>query len=142
MRSLFDINVLLALMDPDHVHHERVRSWWAREREHGWASCPISQNGFIRVISQRSYTSSKPIADAIAILRRATSRPDHQFWPDDISILDREAIDSARLLGPSQLTDVYLLALSTRRGGRFATLDRGISTAAVRDAGSENLVVV
>ena len=142
MRSLFDINVLLALMDPDHVHHERVRSWWERERGHGWASCPISQNGFIRVITQRSYTSSKPIADAIAILRRATSRPDHQFWPDDISILDGEAIDSGRLLGPTQLTDVYLLALSIRRAGRLATLDRGISTAAVRGARSEHLVMV
>ena len=141
MRSLFDVNVLLALMDPDHVHHERVRTWWARERGHGWASCPISQNGFIRVISQRSYSSSKPIADAIAILRRATERPDHQFWLDDFSVLDMQIIDNARLLGPSQLTDVYLLALSTRHGGRFVTLDRGISIGAVRGARPEHLII-
>jgi predicted nucleic acid-binding protein len=94
------------------------------------------------VISQRSYLNPRPLAEAVAILRRATERPDHQFWPDDLSVLDAQAINHARLLGPGQLTDTYLLALSIGHRGRLVTLDRGISTAAVRGARSENLVMV
>lgn len=142
MRALFDISILLALLDQDHMHHDVARAWWAAERRHGWASCPISQNGFVRIISQPAYRHPKLIADAVTILDSATQRPDHEFWPDDLSILDTVAIDHTRLLGPRQLTDIYLLALAVKHGGRLVTLDSGISVKSVREARPESLVVL
>jgi uncharacterized protein len=142
MRALFDISILLALLDQDHIHHERARSWWARQRHHGWASCPLSQNGFVRIISQKTYARSKPIGEAFAMMQRATTRPDHQFWPDDLSLLDTTLIDHSRALSPRHLTDVYLLALAVKHGGRLVTLDTGIALSAARGAKKQQLVVV
>lgn len=142
MRALFDVSFLLAMLDADHMAHGRARVWWAKERENGWASSPIVQNGFLRIISQRSYLSPRSIPDAIVMLRLATLSPEHQFWSDDVSILDASIIDHSRLLGPRQITDIYLLALAVKNGGRFVTLDTGISPAAVRGAEPANLVVV
>lgn len=141
MRALFDVNVLLALIDQDHIFHARTRAWWAHEQRHGWASCPLTQNGFLRVISQRSYLSPRSIGDALGMLKAATARPDHEFWPDDISILDGD-VAHAHLLGPKQITDVYLLALAVRHGGRFVTCDRRISHKASTSAASSNLVIL
>lgn len=76
------------------------------------------------------------------MLSRAVDRPDHEFWPDDISLRDAEQIDHSRLLGPRQITDIYLLALAVQHGGRFVTLDTSVSLAAVRGARAEQLVVV
>ena len=142
MRSLFDVNVLLALMDRDHVHRQAVRAWWSVEQPHGWASSPISQNGFLRIISQPSYSRPRPISDATAILTRATARDDHAFWPDDVTILNTGLVDHTRLLGPRQITDIYLLALAVKNGGRLVTLDTAISRAAVRGAESHHLVTL
>ncbi|OYW53490.1 MAG: VapC toxin family PIN domain ribonuclease [Hyphomicrobium sp. 32-62-53] len=142
MRALFDVNFLLALLDQEHIFHARARSWWSAERQHGWASCPLSQNGFVRIISQRSYSRPRSSADAISMLARAVARPDHTFWPDSISVLDGSLIDHSRVLGPRQLTDIYLLALAVHRGGRLVTIDRSISLGAVKGACREHLVVV
>jgi uncharacterized protein len=142
VRALFDISMLLALLDQDHLRHEHARAWYARERHHGWASCPLSQNGFLRIMSQRSYTGSRSIGDALMILRSATVRAEHEFWPDDVSILDAGLIDYERLLSPKKITDVYLLALAVKHGGRLVTLDTGISVQAVRGATAGQLVVV
>lgn len=142
MRALFDVNVLLALLDPDHVRHSDVRTWYERERHAGWASSPLSQNGFLRIISQRSYSNPFKLPDASAALRAATSRAEHEFWPDDFSVLDPEHVDHSRLLGPKQITDVYLLALAVKNGGRFVTLDTSISYRAARRGRPESLVVV
>ncbi len=142
MRALFDVNILLALLDQDHLRHDHARSWWASERRHGWASCPLTQNGFLRIVTQKSYLRPKGMADALAILTLATSRAEHVFWPDDVSVLNSTHVDHGRLLGPRQITDVYLLALAVQHGGRLVTLDRGISLAAVRGATAENLVFV
>ncbi len=142
MRALFDVNFLLALLDQEHLFHARARSWWATERQHGWASCPLSQNGFVRIISQRSYLPLRSTSDAIAMLARAIARPDHTFWHDSISLLDTGLIDHSRVLGPRQLTDIYLLALAVHNGGRLVTLDTSISPDAVKGARREHLVVV
>lgn len=142
MRALLDMNMILALFDPKHIFHARARAWWIREHEHGWATCPITENGFLRVATQKAYANPIRLPDAIAILRRWAQPPQHALWPDDVSLLDARVIDHAHVLGHRQLTDVYLLALATRRQGRFVTLDRGLSLAAVHGATAANLVVV
>jgi uncharacterized protein len=141
MRALLDVNVLVALLQPDHVHFERAHRWWA-EQSGGWASCPLTQNGFIRIVSQPSYPRPLPVARAIEELAARIAETDHQFWPDDVSLLDPETVDRSRLLGPKQLTDVYLLALAVKNGGGLTTFDRAIPIRAVRRAEAENLVVL
>ncbi len=142
MRSLLDINMLLALSDPKHPHHVRAQRWRQTDPGQGWASCPLTQNGFLRIASQKSYANPIPLPHALVVLRQLTARPDHQFWPDDLSLLDSAAIDHSRLLGPRQLTDVYLLALAVKHGGRFVTLDTGIALSSARGATVPQLVSI
>lgn len=143
LRALLDVNMLLALADTSHVHHARARSWQADHLgERGWASCPLTQNGFLRVSTLPSYGSPKPWAEAMSLLDQMVARHDHEFWPDDFSVLDATIIERSRLLGPRQITDVYLLAIAVKHDGRFVTLDRNISLAAVRGAEARHLVTV
>jgi toxin-antitoxin system PIN domain toxin len=142
MRALLDINVLLALFDADHIHHTLARDWLGAHIGAGWASCPITQNGFVRIVCQPAYPKPLPPASAIALLREATSMPHHAFWSDDASILDDARIDASRIHGPRQLTDVYLLALAQWHGGRFVTFDRGVPVGALRRAAARHLVVL
>jgi uncharacterized protein len=142
MRALFDVSMLLALFDPGHVHHARAHAWWVAARHHGWASCPLTENGFLRIAAQKSYANPIPLADGLAILRNWAKPPLHEFWADDVSLLDASRIDHSRVLGPKQITDITLLALATKHQGRFVTLDRGVSIAAVRNATAENMVSI
>lgn len=142
MRALLDINVLLALFDADHVDHARSREWLEAEIGHGWASCPITQNGFLRVISQPRYPSPIPIAQAVERLARAARSKHHAFWSCDLSLIDGQLIDPTRLYGHRQVTDAYLLALAVAHGGRVVTFDRSMSLDAVAGAGPANLVVL
>jgi len=142
VRALLDVNVLLALLDRDHVDHGRARRWLEAEIADGWASCPLTENGFVRVISQPRYPSPVSPAVAVELLSEATRQPQHERWPCDISLLDGNVVDASRLHGPRQVTDAYLLALAASRGGRFVTLDHAVPLSAVAAAGPENLVVV
>jgi uncharacterized protein len=142
VRALFDLNMLVALLDDQHVDNARAHEWFAENRARGWASCPLTQNGFMRILSQPSYAFPIPIGDAINHLRDATASDDHVFWPNDISLLDEQLIDHSRVLGPKQLTDIYLLALAVKYGGRLVTFDRAIPMAAIRGARPEHLVVI
>ena len=142
MRALFDVSVLLAAFDAGHIHHERAMRWWARNGALGWATCPLTENGFLRIISQPRYQRSVPLPDALLTLRTQIAEGGHEFWPDDLSLLDAARIDYAHLLGPKQITDVYLLALAVKHGGRLITLDRGISVAVAKGATSEHLVTI
>jgi toxin-antitoxin system PIN domain toxin len=142
VRSLFDVNVLLALFQPDHLHFERAQTWWNANQQHGWASCPLTQNGFARIISQQPYPKPLPTAGAITRLAEQIERTDHVFWPDDISIADAAAFDRSGILGPNQITDAYLLALVVNHGGRLVTLDRNIPLRAVRGAEPQHLLVM
>jgi toxin-antitoxin system PIN domain toxin len=141
MRALLDVSMLLALFDPHHIHHKRAGEWW-ESFEGGWASCPLTQNGFVRVSSKPGYTHPIGIADAWRALRKQIELSDHEFWPDSISITDPDIFDHSRLLGPNQITDVYLLALAVKHGGRLVTFDRGIPLAAARGAEARHLAVV
>jgi toxin-antitoxin system PIN domain toxin len=142
MRPLLDINVLLALLDSDHVDHRRAHEWLDAGVADGWASCPITQNGFVRIISQPRYPSPVAPGKAMDLLRRACADEHHEFWPCDVSLLDGKSINGARLHGPRQVTDAYLLALAIRHGGRFATFDRALPLSAVVGAAPQHLTVL
>lgn len=142
MRALLDINVLLALLDADHVDHSTARAWLSAEIDHGWSSCALTQNGFVRIISQPRYPGAIPPAEAVRRLGGATSTEHHAFWPCDLSLLDAEVFDRTRIHGPRQVTDAYLLALAASNGGRFVTFDRSVPIQAVHKAREQDLVVL
>jgi toxin-antitoxin system PIN domain toxin len=140
MRALLDVNVLIALFDPDHVHHARAWRWFENEGRRGWATCPLTQNGCVRVMAQPGYANPVPVATMVERLRAATAAPEHVFWPDDASLLDVRRFDAERIHGPRQVTDLYLLGLAVAHGGRFATFDEGVPVSAVRGAQAKHLV--
>ena len=142
MRALFDVNALLALVDKEHEFQPKIRAWWTANKAGGWATCAITQNGFARIMSQPHYSNPAPTMDAIQLLAMGLEDGDHTFWPDDISITDDQLFERARILGPNQITDVYLLALAVKNGGRLVTFDRGLPIAAVRGAEARHLVVL
>lgn len=141
-RALLDVNVLIALLDADHIDHERARAWLDDEIDDGWASCAITQNGFVRVVSQPRYPSPVPTALAVGLLARACATEHHEMWPCDVSVLDEAAVHADRLLGPRQVTDAYLLALAVAHHGRFVTFDAAIGLSAVSGATAEHLMVL
>jgi toxin-antitoxin system PIN domain toxin len=142
MRALLDVNVLVALLDLDHVDHRRAREWLAGEIRDGWASCAVTENGFVRVVSQPRYPSPISPAEAVSRLRRATRTEHHEFWPCAISLLDDRHVNPGHVHGPRQVTDVYLLALAVERGGRFVTFDRSLPLSAAPGARPEHLVTL
>ncbi len=139
MRSLLDVNVLIALLDADHASHAHAREWFNRSARGGWASCPLTQNGCVRIMSHPRYPSPVSVRDGIERLREATASSHHAFWPDDVTLLDERVADAARIHGPRQLTDLYLLALAVRHAGRLVTFDRAIAVSAIRGAGDKHL---
>jgi uncharacterized protein len=140
MRALLDVNVLIALLDADHVLHDRATSWLAEHGAEGWASCPLTQNGCIRIMSHPNYPNAPPLQTVTARLAAATADVVHEFWPNDVSLLDASVVDSRRIHGPAQVTDLYLLALAVRHGGRLVTFDASIAREAVRGAEPEHLL--
>ena len=142
MRALLDVNVLIALLDQAHPHHDIALAWLKSGIKHGWASCPITQNGCIRIMSQAAYPGARPAAQIIERLRAAMEHSAHEFWPDDASILDPRVVDATRVHGARQVTDTYLLALAVKHGGRLATFDSGIALSAVKGAQANHLVTL
>lgn len=142
MRALLDVNVLIALLDSSHIHNSLVTSWLANNIEAGWASCPITQNGCIRIFSQPGYPNTVPAAQIAERLAEAAQHTSHEFWPDSISLLQPGSLVWDKVLSSRQVTDVYLLALAIKQGGRFVTLDRGIPLAAVTGAKQKHLVTL
>jgi uncharacterized protein len=142
MRVLFDVNALIAIADEQHMHHWAAHEWWAANISDGWATCPLTENGFARIMSQPGYKKPVTTTFAIDLLAEQMNKSDHVFWPDDISLYDGARFDSSRILGPNQITDVYLLALAVKNGGRLVTFDRSVPLAAVRGAEPRHLVVI
>ena len=141
--ALLDVNVLVALFDPDHIHHELAHDWFADHRAEGWATCPVTENGFIRVLANPAYGSAvtRP-PDLATRLRRFCDSGHHQFWPDAVSLRDNALFDAAFIAGHRQLTDGYLLRLAKKKGGRLVIFDRAIPLRAVRGADREMLDVI
>lgn len=128
---LLDINLLLALSDPMHVHHESAHIWFAETGQRAWATCPLTENGFIRIASHPNYPNRPGDVPAVlAIFRRLCEAPGHRFWSEDVSIL--QILEPAAIITHAQITDVYLLGLAVHKSGKLATLDRRIPAATVR----------
>jgi toxin-antitoxin system PIN domain toxin len=144
VRALLDINVVIALLDADHDFHHRAHTWWRDNRSAGWASCPLTENGVIRIMSNPAYNPRRSLSPAIVtgLLRTFTGGTDHEFWADSVSILDSAVLDMEQVLGPRQITDTYLLALAAGYQGRLVTFDGSINRKAARGARSETLEVI
>lgn len=141
-RALLDVNVLIALFDQLHQDHDLAVSWLHKNITPGWASCPLTQNGFVRILTQPRYPRPLSASDAIQRLSEATATKWHTFWPDDVSLLDSTLFHRSRIHGPHQLTDLYLLSLATQHHGRLVTFDRSIPLNAVSGATQDHLVVL
>jgi toxin-antitoxin system PIN domain toxin len=139
---LLDVNILIALIDRKHVHHHIAASWFRREGQQGWASCPITENGVLRIVGHPRYqnTPGSPVVVS-EVLRELRQVGNHQFWADDISLLVCPAIEPAALTSHRNLTDSYLLALAATKGGLLATLDARLSTEGVRGGASALQIV-
>ena len=133
-RALLDVNVLIALLDRDHLHHRRATQWLAENIEAGWASCAITQNGCVRIMSQPGYQNPLPAARVVERLRAATQTTHHEFVSGTVSLLDEERFDSEQLLGHRQVTDAYLLGLAVEQGLRLVTFDASMPLRVVRGA--------
>lgn len=143
MRTLLDVNVLIALLDDAHVFSRRANEWLDAEPRR-IATCPIVENGVVRILSAPAYSATHratpgQVADGLRAIAEAL---DHVFWPDDVSLLDESAIDFSRLHGHRQITDAYLLALAVRHGGVLATFDAAVPLSAVRGAKKSHLLAL
>jgi len=130
---LLDVNVLIALIDPAHVGHDAAHRWFEAQGRAAWATCPLTENGMIRIVGNPKYPNT-PGSPALAagIVARLRALPGHVFWPDDISLVASPHVDPGAVLTPAQVTDTYLLALAVAHGGKLATLDRRLSPQPVR----------
>ena len=141
--ALLDVNVLVALFDPDHVHHELAHDWFADQRSAGWATCALTENGLVRVLSHAKYGAavSRP-EEIVGRLRVFCASGHHVFWPDAVSLRDGRVFNPSFIRGHRQVRDVYLLGLAKKMSGRLATFDRSIPARAVVGASSETLAVI
>ncbi len=142
MRALLDVNVLIALLDAAHIHHQRASQWLEQSLHHGWASCPLTQNGCLRIMAQPAYPLALPLAAVAQRLGQAAATPAHLFIADDYSLLDAGSLHWPQLLGHRQVTDAYLLGLAVRHGCRFVSFDARVNLAAVPGAKAEHLWVL
>ena len=141
--ALLDVNVLVALFNPVHVHHELAHDWFADHRASGWATCPLTENGFLRVLGNPALGDQMmPIPELVARLRKFCASGHHKFWEDAVSFRDERVFNASFARGHRQLTDVYLLGLATKKGGRLVTFDRTIPLGAVVGASRATLEVV
>lgn len=142
MRALLDVNVLIALLDAGHLHHRLATEWLSKNLEYGWASCPITQNGCLRILSQPAYPGNQPVAEVARRLTEATNHPSHVFWPDSHSLLDGAGLVWSRVTGHRQVTDLYLLSLAVQQSGRFVTFDDRVALSSLPAAQTHHLLVI
>ena len=143
MIALLDVHVLVALFDPSHLHHEVAHTWFSRNRASGWATCPTTENGLIRVVSHPSYPGRRTaVADALEGLRAFTESGDHHFWASSTSLRRESRVHAGLLQAHEQITGTYLLLLAVQYEGRLATFDREIPVGAILRAGPRQLVIL
>ncbi|MFV0433823.1 MAG: TA system VapC family ribonuclease toxin [Leucobacter sp.] len=128
---LLDTNVLIALIDPDQPFHVAASEWFYSDLQRQWLTCPITENGTVRIISLPRYPRSQPVHVVFESLRTLTRVGCHQRISDDVSLLGSD-VDSHRMRGSGEVTDTYLALLAHAHGAQLATFDRRISTTALR----------
>ena len=133
---LLDVNVLVALIDPNHMHNERAVRWFYHDPALSWSTCPITENGVARIVGGVAYSYRLSVWEIAQSLRTLRILGNHSFVPDDLSICDDIVFDHNASITPKQLTDVYLLALAASHGMTFVTLDRRIALGAIRVPGA------
>jgi uncharacterized protein len=139
---LLDVNVLIALIDPAHISHDPAHQWFETVGKASWATCPITENGVIRIVGHASYPNTPgSTADVAAIMGKMCGLSGHVFWPDSLSLTDAAHVDAPQVLTSAQVTDTYLLALAHANGGKLTTFDRRLSTKAVK-GGKETLHII
>ena len=131
--ALLDVNVLIALVDPQHVHHEPSHRWFQAHGGHGWATCPLTQNALLRILGNPRYPNSPggPLV-VMSLLQALLAHPTHVFWPDALSWQAAGVFEAEALLHHGQITDAYLLGLAVHQQGRLVSFDRRLSSRAVR----------
>jgi uncharacterized protein len=132
--SLLDVNCLIALLDLDHVHHRTMEAWFQSNSGDGWATCPIAENGLVRVMSLPRYPSGRRApAEVIERLHALKSayKVSHQFWPDEISLTDEALFRPKFITGSLYVTDAYLLGLAAKHGARLVSFDRTLPWQAI-----------
>lgn len=143
MTYLLDVNVLIALLDETHMNYHAAHDWFLSQRVVNWATCPLTENGTIRILGNPNYVAVDAdlamITDQLRTLQQATN---HTFWPDELSVLDRTIFDLTKLTGHKQITDLYLAGLAQHNGGKLATLDQSIPIAALVKPSSDVLEVI
>lgn len=143
LRHLLDINVLIALLDPDHTFHQRAHAWWSGQG-HAWASCPLTENGLLRIMASAAYSKATrfTVSDIAVRLSAFAANSDHAFWPDLLSIRDPLQFKHASILSSKHLTDLYLLALAVENHGRLVTFEQHIPLHAAPKAKAADLLVI
>ncbi len=141
MTALLDVNFLVALFSPQHIHHEAAHLWFQANADRGWATCPMTVNGTIRVLSHISAGLADARPQEVARrLRLLCEDPRHTFWPAGISLLDSDRFELQLLQGPRQVTDAYLLGLAVKYEGCLVTFDATIPRKAVKGAAERHLI--
>lgn len=124
---LLDVNVLIAMAWPTHRAHEKVQDWLGRHAREGWATCPLTQTAFVRILSNPAFSPNAVTpTDALALLEANLGHPAHRFWPDEVSLVQALEPFAQHLAGHQQVTDAYLLGLAMNKKGKLATLDRAV----------------
>ncbi len=141
--SLLDTNLLIALLWPSHDRHDLAARWFRQHRARGWATCPFTETGFIRIVSNPAFSRDSVLPrEAIQVLVANTAASDHAFWPDDAPFAEVGELAGERLVGHQQVTDAYLLGLAVRRGGALATLDENIAALAAPNSPARTALVI
>ena len=128
MSYLLDVNVLIALAWPTHVHHVAAQTWFLTTGRRAWATCPLTQTAFVRISSNPKFIDGAVTPNqAIELLAEVTKASQHEFWPDDLSLGETDTLVWPYVVGHRQVTDAYLLALAKAHAGKLATLDGGVA---------------
>lgn len=137
------MNVLIALVDEAHPHHQQAHAWLERNENLSWASSPLTENGFVRILSTPSYPNrvDRPSQAISMLIELRANVGQHEFWPDDLSLTDGNSFTLALLTGAKQITDTYLVALAVKRGGVLVTFDRRMTAAAVLGVTPKHVLV-
>jgi uncharacterized protein len=141
---LLDANVLVGAIWPKHDSHQAAERWFAEYANYGWATCPLTQLAFARILSNpKFHPAAIKTSAAVQLLRDNVGHPAHEFWADDITFAEALAYFAPRLTGHNQTTDAYLLGLAMHRKGKLVTFDRGVVVlAGENEAAREALVIL